>query len=423
MPAVFALVDCNNFYASCERVFDPKLEGQPVVVLSNNDGCVIARSPEAKVLGIAMGAPEFQIRPLLRAHRVQVFSSNYTLYGDMSQRVMETLEHCCPELELYSIDEAFLHLSGFPPHQLTEYARTLQTTVRRWTGIPVSVGLAETKTLAKLANRMAKRTPDSGGVFNLLACSDREAVLGEIAVDEVWGIGVSSARVLKQRGITTVGQLREAEDHWIRKQLGVVGLRLVMELRGIACLNLAHCPPPKQSLTCSRSFGQPITDLTELEEAISSYTSRVAVKLRQGGLAATTMTVFLATNPFQEGPQYRNAYTSVLPIATDSTPELIQAALGSIRSLYRQGYHYKKAGVLLTGLVAARDAQADLFDLRDRTRSHRLMTALDAINHRWGAGTLHYASNGITQAWNTRFHRRSPAYTTQWNQLPVARAG
>ena len=312
MPPVFALVDCNNFYASCERVFNPMLEGEPVVVLSNNDGLVVARSNEAKALGIGMGVPEFQIRPLLRAHHVRVLSSNYTLYGDMSQRVMETLETFCPDLEVYSIDEAFLSLVGFERHDLTEYGRQIRRMVKQWTGIPVSVGIAETKTLAKIANRIAKRTPDLGGMFDLLDCSDRETVLDRVAVEDVWGIGRNHARVLNQHGITTALQLRGVDDQWIRKRMGIVGLRLVMELRGVSCLDLEQCPAPKQSLTCSRAFGTLIHTLAEMEEAISVYTSRVAEKLRRERLAATVLTVCLTTNEFKEGPQYRKDRKSVV---------------------------------------------------------------------------------------------------------------
>ena len=419
MPPVFALVDCNNFYASCERVFNPILEGKPIVVLSNNDGCVVARSNEAKALGIRMGVPEFQIRPLLRAHHVQVFSSNYTLYGDMSQRVMETLEPFCPDLEVYSIDEAFLSLLGFERHNMTEYGRQIRGTVKRWTGLPVSVGIAETKTLAKIANRIAKRTPDLGGVFDMLDCSDRETVLGRVAVEEVWGIGRNHACTLNQHGITTALQLRGVDDQWIRKRMGIVGLRLVMELRGVSCLDLEQCPAPKQSLTCSRAFGTLISTLTEMEEAVSTYTSRVAEKLRREQLAATVLTVCLTTNEFKEGPQYSNVITLNLPIVTDSTVGLIRSALQGIRAIYRDGYLYKKAGVMLTGLVPVNRTQADLFDDQDRRKSKRLMSALDAVNNRWGAGTLHYASNGITKAWKTEFRRRSPAYTTNWNELPL----
>lgn len=420
MPPIFALVDCNNFYASCERVFNPRLEGKPIVVLSNNDGCVVARSNEAKALGIAMGVPEFQVRPLLRAHQVQVFSSNYTLYGDMSQRVMETLEQFCPDLEIYSIDEAFLSLSGVPSRDLLEYGRTIRTTVKRWTGIPVSVGIAETKTLAKIANRIAKRTPDTGGVFDLMACHGRSAVLGRVPVEEVWGIGRNHTKLLNQHGITTALQLCEVEDQWIRKHLGIVGLRLVMELRGISCLDLEECPAPKQSLTCSRTFGQRISTLADMEEAVSSYTSRVAEKLRRERLAATVLTVCLTTNEFKEGPQYSNTLTRKLPIATDSTSDLIRSALQGIRTIYREGYCYKKAGVILTGLVSASQTQADLFDAQDRVKSKRLMSALDTINDRWGADTLHYASSGIRKAWKTQCYRRSPAYTTNWADLPLA---
>ena len=422
MPPVFALVDCNNFYASCERVFNPSLDGQPIVVLSNNDGCVVARSNEAKALGIGMGVPEFQIRPLLLAQRVRVFSSNYRLYGDMSQRVMETLEQFCPDLEIYSIDEAFLSLSGFASRDFTEYGRTIRTTVKRWTGIPVSVGIAETKTLAKIANRMAKRTPDMGGVCDLLSCADRDAVLGRIVAEDVWGIGPSHARLLTQQGIMTALQLRAVDDPWIRKHMGIVGLRLVMELRGVSCLDLDACPPAKQSLTCSRAFGTLVTTVAEMEEAVSAYTSRVAEKLRREGLAATVLTVFLMTNAFKNEPQYRNALTVTLPVATDNSHELIRSAIQGIRTIYRDGYRYKKAGVLLTGLLPVSQVQTDLFDQQDPARSKRLMMALDAVNDRWGAGTLAYASSGISPSWKTQFHRRSPAYTTDWNELPVASA-
>lgn len=420
MAPLFALVDCNNFYASCERVFNPKLNGKPVVVLSNKDGCVVARSNEAKALGIGMGVPEFQIRPLLRAHHVHVFSSNYTLYGDMSQRVMETLAPLCPDLEIYSIDEAFLSLSWFSTRNLTDYGRTIRATVKQWTGIPVSVGIAETKTLAKIANRVAKRTPDLGGVFDLLACPDRDALLGRVAVEEVWGIGPNHASLLTQHGITTAFQLRGVEDIWIRKHLGIVGIRLVQELRGLSCLPLEQCPSSKQSLTCSRSFGKSVTTLTEMEEAVSAYTARVAEKVRHERLAATVVTVFLMTNAFKDEPQYSNTLTIKLPVATDNSHELIRSALQGIRTIYRDGYRYKKAGVLLTGLVPLSQIQTDLFDGQNRVRSQRLMTALDAINRRWGSGTLQYASSGIAKEWTAKFHRRSPAYTTDWNELPVA---
>lgn len=422
MPSVFALVDCNNFYASCERVFNPKLNGKPIVVLSNNDGCVVARSNEAKALGIGMGVPEFQIRSVLRTHRVQVFSSNYTLYGDLSQRIMETLEQFSPHIEVYSIDEAFLSLLGFARRDLTEYGRQIRRTVKQWTGIPVSVGMAETKTLAKIANRIAKRNPDMGGVCDLLACPDREALLEGVAVEDVWGIGPNYARLLNQHGLTTALQLRQADDQWIRKHLGIVGVRLVYELRGHSCLDLDECPAPKQGITCSRAFGRSVCTLADMEEAVSSYVSRAAEKLRGEGLAATVLTVFLMTNAFTDEPQYRNSVTCSLLVGTDTTSELIRVALKGLRSIYRDGYRYKKAGVMCTALVSASQVQPDLFDHQDRPRSKRLMAALDAVNDRWGAGTLEYASSGLTKTWKTQFHRRSPAYTTDWNELPFVRA-
>lgn len=422
MPPLFALVDCNNFYVSCERVFQPKLTGKPVVVLSNNDGCVVARSNEAKALGIGMGVPEFQIRPLLRAHHIQVFSSNYALYGDLSQRVMETLEQFCPDLERYSIDEAFLSLSGFTSRNLLEYSQTIRRTVQQWTGIPVSIGIAETKTLAKLANRIAKRNPDTGGVFDLTACPDRDLLLSRIPVEDVWGIGSNHARTLTCQGITTALHLRQADHRWIRKHLGIVGVRLVEELGGRSCLPLEECPSPKQSITCSRTFGTPITTLAEMEEAVSVYVSRAAEKLRREGLAATHLTIFLTTNPFKAGPHYSNALTRKLSVATDSTSELIRLVLHSLQRIYREGYEYKKAGVLLTGLVQANQIQADLFDPHDRVRSKQLMAVLDRINDRWGTGTVRYAATGLHRAWTTQFHRRSPAYTTNWDELPLVRA-
>jgi len=422
MSPVFALVDCNNFYASCERVFQPKLAGQPIVVLSNNDGCVVARSHEAKALGIAMGVPEFQIRPVLLAHRVQVFSSNYRLYGDLSQRVMETLEQFSPDLEIYSIDEAFLSLTGFERRNLTDYGRQIRRTVKQWTGLPVSVGLAETKTLAKLANRIAKRTPDTDGVFDLLTCQDRDALLGRVPVEEVWGIGPSYARLLAQHGITTALQLREADAHWIRRHMGVVGVRVVTELSGHSCLDLESCRPPTQGITCSRTFGRSVCTLAEMEEAVSTYVTRVAEKLRGEALAATVLTVFVTTNAFTEEPQYRNSVTCELPVGTDTTSALIRAGLKGLRRIYRDGYRYKKAGVMVTALVPVSQVQPDLFDQQDRPRSKRLMAALDAVNARWGSGTVQYAASGLTNAWQRQSHRRSPACTTNWAELPVVHA-
>jgi DNA polymerase V len=380
---------------------------------------VLARSNEAKALGIGMGVPEFMVRPIIRTHNVQVFSSNYALYGDMSQRVMETLQQFCPDLEIYSIDEAFLSLAGFRSRDFSEYAGMIRSTVKRWTGLPVSIGIAETKTLAKIAGDIAKKS--AGGVCDLLTHHDRKTLLGQTDVADVWGIGRAHTRFLHQHGIKTALQLRQADDQFIRKHMGIVGLRLVMELRGVSCFELEQCPPPKKGITCARSFGKAITRLQEMEEAISNYVTRAAEKLRAEGLAVTNLTVFMHTNQFKDVAQYSNALTRKLPVATDITHELITAAVQAARKIWRDGFAYKKAGVMFVGLVPANEVQGDFFDGKDRTRSKKLMAALDSLNQRFGSGTLQYASSGIAKEWKASFNRRSPAFTTSWDELPVAR--
>jgi DNA polymerase V len=417
-PPIIALVDCNNFYVSCERVFAPRLEHRPVIVLSNNDGCVVARSNEAKALGIGMAVPEFTVRQIIKKHDVQVLSSNYALYADMSQRVMEVLEQFCPDLERYSIDEAFLSLNGFRSRHLCEYAQSIRATVKQWTGIPVSIGVADTKTLAKVAGRIAKR----GGGVSVITRSD-EKELASLSVSDVWGIGPAYARSLGQHGIMTALQLRQADNQFIKKQMGIVGLRLVMELRGIACLELEQCPVPKQGITCSRAFSRMLSSRDELEEAVSSYVTRAAEKLRAEHLAVRRLTVFVQTNEFKNVPQHNASTTLRLPMATDTTHELIRSALACLRNIYRKGFEYRKAGVMLTELVPIGQVQADLFDGQDTTqnrgRARKLMTALDSVNARFGSGTLQYASSGIERTWKTQFQKRSPAYTTDWKQLPL----
>ena len=364
MTALFALLDCNNFYVSCERLFQPALRGKPVVVLSNNDGCVIARSDEAKALGIPMGLPAFKLADLRHEHPIEVFSSNYTLYGDLSARVMTTLTQWAPAVEVYSIDEAFLDLSGLSTHDLTGYGQTLRATIHQWIGISVSIGIAPTKTLAKLANRLAKRSPQ--GVIALTVTPEIDATLACTRVEDIWGIGPGYTRRLKAHDILTAIQLRDADDRWIRQQLGVVGQRIVWELRGISCLPLELCPPLKQSLMVSRSFGRPITSLTEMREAVATYTTRAAEKLRRHRVAAGVVTVFLMTSRFTEEPQYSNSVTMPLPVATQDTAELIRYALRGIEHIFREVYHYQKAGVILTALVPAHQIQAHLFDQKDR---------------------------------------------------------
>jgi DNA polymerase V len=421
MQALFALIDCNNFYVSCERLFQPMLHGKPVVVLSNNDGCVIARSDEAKALGIPMGLPAFKLTDLVKKHSIEVYSSNYTLYGDLSARVMTTLTQWTPDVEVYSIDEAFLQFSPLPLDALTAYGQSMRAMIHQWTGIPVSIGIGPTKTLAKLANRLAKRSPEAQGVVALTSASQIEAILTQTPIGDIWGIGPGYTRRLHAHEITTALQLRQVNDRWVRQELGIVGLRLVWELRGISCLPLALCPPPKQSLMVSRSFGRPITTLIEMREAVATYMTRAAEKLRRSHVAAGVLTVFLMTSRFRDEPQYTNSVTMPLPVATQDTAELIRYALRGVEQIFREGYRYQKVGVILTALVPAHQVQPHLFDRHDRERSQKLMAAIDTINTEWGSGTIRYAAVGLRPAWIMRCTRRSPRYTTRWEELAVVR--
>lgn len=432
--SLFALVDCNNFYVSCERAFNPRLEGRPVVVLSNNDGCVVARSEEAKKLGIPAGIAAFQIEHLIRKGEVAAFSSNYALYGDLSRRVMETLERFTPKMEVYSIDEAFLDLSGLqaplrvkesgvpdgclhPSGCLTAYGREIRATVGKWTGLPVSVGIGETKVIAKIAQRIAKKSPESGGVLNLAGSPFLDGALAQTAVEDVWGIGRSYTKFLGKHGIASALDFRACELSWVKKHLGIVGVRMVQELRGVSCLGVELVPPAKKAITVSRSFGRLVTTIGGMCEAISCYTIRAAEKLRRGRLAAGAMMVFLMTNRFRDEPQYSNSATIELPVPTDATDEFIAYALRCLRGIYRTGYRFYKAGVILADLVPGDQIQTDLFDTRDRGRSSTLMRVLDTVNSRMGSGTLTFAAAGIDRSWKTRFNRRSPRYTTRWEEL------
>jgi DNA polymerase V len=418
---VFALVDCNSFYASCEQVFAPQLRGQPLVVLSNNDGCIVARSPEAKAIGIPMGAALFKVEPLIRRHNVRVFSSNYTLYGDLSHRVMETLSHFAPEVEIYSIDEAFLDLSGFSHRDLTAYGRQMRQTVGQWTGIPVSVGIAPTKVLAKVANHVAKRFPSHDGVFEWRA-EAAEAILECIPVEAVWGIGRHLSRWLKTQGIETALQFRDASEGLIRPKMGIVGVRLQRELQGHSCLPLDRSPNPKQETCVSRSFGRAVVSLAELKEAIALYTSRAAEKLRRQHQQASALTVFARTSQFTDNA-YSKTVTLELPTPSHYTPELLRWALKGATQIYREGYRYQKAGVVMQGLVPAGMAQGNwLLAPREEAREERLMQVLDTLNEKMGAGAVQFAAAGLEQSWQMKRARRSPRYTTCWNELPVVKA-
>ncbi len=328
---IFGLVDCNNFYVSCERVFDPALENRPVVVLSNNDGCIIARSQEAKALGIAMGTPFFEAREVIRRHKVAVYSSNYALYGDMSQRVMDLLDAFTPKIEIYSIDEAFLDLSGFGNRDLAAYGREMRRRLKRWTGIPVSVGIAPTKTLAKLANHLAKTRADSDGVFDLTQGGNLEKALNAVPVGDIWGIGRRYGAMLEGHGILNAYDLRGAGDKWIKQRMGVVGLRTVFELRGLSCIDLETRPPAKKTTTVSRSFHSAVESHGALADAVAAFAARAAEKLRRDGLVANRVTVFIRTGGFASTQaQYRNAATISLAGPDNHTGRITRAALDGL---------------------------------------------------------------------------------------------
>ena len=418
---IFALVDCNNFYVSCERVFQPELEGRPVVVLSNNDGCVVARSDEVKGLGVPMGAPAFKWRALFQRHGVVEFSSNYALYSDMSDRVMGLLASCAPEMEIYSHDEAFLFFPGKWSCHLEQYARRIRREVERRTGIPVSIGLARTKSLAKLANRLAKKESRFGGVLDLQGRSDREGLLGGVKVDNVWGIGPRYSALLEKHGIRTALDFARAEEHWVRKRLTVAGLHLLLELRGVPCFGLEDEPPPAKSMVRSRSFGRPVTSLEELREALTAHVQRAGEKLRQSGQVAGCVQVFLETNRHKPVPQHTPCQSRVLAFATNHTPDLLGPALELLGRIYGQGYAYTKTGILLTALEQEKGRRLSLMDPDAGTKLLKkgLMGAMDRINSRYGRDTVRFASSGMERNWEMRRGKMSREFTTRWRDLPL----
>lgn len=415
MNEIFALVDCNNFYVSCERVFNPALENKPVIVLSNNDGCIVSRSNEVKAMGVPMGKAAFEIRDTIEKQHIQTLSSNYTLYADMSKRVMQTLFQFSPDIEIYSIDEAFLDLSGIPG-PLSEHGRQIRQTVMQWTGIPVTVGIGATKTLCKIANKVAKKSVKARGVLDLANSPWLDKALQSVEVADVWGVGHRTARKLNRAGIFTALELSRADAAWIRQKFGVEGVRTLYELNGIPCYGLQETPPSKKSLAVSRMFGRPVTAVDELKEAVGTYAARAAEKLRQGRLAAGMVSVFINSSRFIQNP-YFNSAAYEFPVQTADSMEIIRAALAAVDRIYRDGYEYKKAGVMLHNLVNENKTQRSLFDDLDREKSKRLMRTIDAINLR-GNCPVRWAAEGLTKPWHARFNHLSPKYTTRWDQLP-----
>ena len=418
MPSPVALIDCNNFYASCERVFQPELRGVPLVVLSNNDGCVIARSNEAKALGIAMGEPWHVVRERIGVRSLRMRSSNYTLYGDMSVRVMRVLSDFTPELEIYSIDEAFLGLAGFES-RLEAHARELRRRVLQWTGIPVSAGIAVTKTLAKLANHRAKKNPSCRGVCVMLDEAAIDAELARVSLTDIWGIGGRLARRLAAQGIATPLALKRTDARFIRERFSVTLERTVRELQGIACIALEEAPPDRKTIMASRSFGRLMTARTEMEEAVASYAARAAEKMRRQNLAAGRLIVFVETNRFRvQDAQYARTCMLQLPVASADTGKIIRGARCALAAIWRDGFNYKKAGVMLLDLVRADRVQGGLFDRPDSARAQARMRALDHLNRRFGRDTVTYAAAaGVARPWRMQRSSLSPRYTTEWSEL------
>lgn len=419
----FALIDGNSFYCSCERVFDPKIATRPVIVLSNNDGCAVARTSEAKALGIGMGEPYFKIRDLCRDNDVAVYSSNYTLYGDMSARLNAIYRQWSPDVEVYSIDESFLDVTDVAVSDRITFGRDLRSTVQQWTGIPTCVGIGPTKTLAKFANHVAKKNFELGGVCDLTDASVRQSWLDRIEVGEVWGVGPASERKLFGLGIETAGNLSRLDARLARNLLSVVGERTVLELQGFSCIPLEDVPPQRKGCAVTRSFGTPVTELSGMLEAVAAYATRAGEKLRRHKLEATHLAVFMHTSRFNQKDAPYSAQTTVhLSEASADTFDLIRAAQRGATKIFRPGFRYAKAGIILNDLVSARSAPRPLFDARDVEQSDRLMTALDAVNAKFGRGALVPASAGIKRDWQAKFDRRSPRYTTNIKELPIATA-
>ncbi len=411
-----ALIDCNNFYASCERLFDPKLIRQPIVVLSNNDGCIITRSAEAKALGIKMGEPYFKVKKIIEKNHVKVFSSNYSLYGDISQRVMEILSSFSPNMEIYSIDEAFLSFKGFKNYELQTYCMHIRKTIEKYVGIPVSIGLSKTKTLSKIANHLAKKYSYYEGVCILNHKEDIEKALENIEVREIWGIGKKLSIFLKNYNIFTAKQFMLLDRQWIRKNMGVVGEKIYLELHGISCIDLELMPSDKKSCCVSRSFSNLIEKIQGLEESLSTYASRAAEKLREENLVAGSMSVFILTNHFNKRErQYSNSIKLQLPYPSNNSIEIIKKAIEGIRRIYKNGYKYKKVGITLYELTQASQSRG-LLDIQ-RSQSDSIMQSIDKINCRYGGSTIKVASEGLSQKWLMQRQRVSPCYTTRFKEI------
>jgi DNA polymerase V len=416
-----ALVDVNNFYVSCERVFNPKLQNKPVVVLSNNDGCAVARSNEVKALGIGMGAPWFKFKNVAKHNGIVAYSSNYALYADMSNRVMSILRQFSPDQEVYSIDESFLDLTSFSGRDLLQYGQDMRETILQWTGLPVCVGIASTKTLAKLANHCAKKMSEFSGVcnFNQLSQDKLDQLLSKVEVGEIWGVGRKLAPKLQSLGFNTVLDLKRANPEILRQNFSVVMEKTIRELNGVVCIELEDIAPAKQQIISSRSFGQPVRDFNSLAESISLYMSRAAEKLRKQDSYAGAVYVHIITSPFRlDDPFYSNGLTIPLPSHTNDTRTLVNIALWGLKQIYKPNYNYAKAGVMLSELVPADGVQVDLFSsFKCNPKNATLMSTFDAINKKMGKESIKLASEGFKRPWKMKQQNKSPCYTTLWDDI------
>jgi DNA polymerase V len=419
---MIGLVDCNNFYVSCERVFRPDLEGKPVIVLSNNDGCAISISDEAKAFGIRMAVPVHMAMDVVKKHRIQMFSSNYTLYGDMSDRVMKTIAAFVPQMEIYSIDEAFLDLSNVPSEQLEPLAKKIKATVKQYTGIPVSIGVAKTKTLAKMANRFAKKTKKQISVHVMQNDMHAHEVLNFTKVEDVWGIGAAHAQRLHKLGIYTAADFIQMPPDWVRKNMSVVGLRMLKEMLGEPCLQWEFIRPKRKAVRSSRSFGQLITQKKDIEEAVSNFAATCALKLRKENSSAATIQVWIETNPFRyDDKQYSRSITMKLEVATCNSGELIRQAMKCLDIIYTEGYNFMKAGVLVTDLVDCGKVQQGIFFPAEQKRNARAMRIMDSLNNTYGSNTVRMAAQGYERKWKLKAAMLSPCYTTNIHHVPKVR--
>ncbi|PPR35364.1 MAG: DNA polymerase IV 1 [Alphaproteobacteria bacterium MarineAlpha6_Bin3] len=419
---MFALADCNSFYASCERVFNPKLKNKPVVVLSNNDGCIVARTNEAKALGIKMGEPLFKAQKTIKKYNVKVFSSNYALYGSMSNRVMKILEQSFPNIEIYSIDEAFMEISSLKKnYNYYKYAINVREIILKWTGIPISIGIGETKTLAKIANYIVKNNSKINGVFDITKIKNKKKILEQIKVEEIWGIGNKISKLLIKNNIKNAYEFTQKDNRWVRKNINILGLKTKMELNGIPCYELENNFKLRKSCCVSRSFGKKIKSLKDITEAVSAYITRAAEKIRNEKLVSNNINLYIRTNPFNKNPKeyYANSISISLDYPTNDTITLNKKTLIGLNKIFRKGYLYQKAGVILSGLEAE-NKDFHLFK-EDNERKKTLMSAFDYINQRYGKNSLHIASEGIEKRWLMKRSRCSSSFTTSLKDLLIVK--